>query len=111
MAPMIKKEDGRLDFGRPAVELERRLRAFTPWPGAWTTFAGGTVKVLSARVGQGRGRPGEVLRAGKEGIELACAEGSLVLLSLQPEGKRPMDAAGFLASRKVETGSSPFGAS
>jgi methionyl-tRNA formyltransferase len=110
MAPMIQKEDGRLDFTRPAVELERRLRAFTPWPGAWTTFSGATLKVLSVKVEKGHGRPGEVLRAGRDGLELACADGSLVLLQLQPEGKRPMDAAGFLASRKVETGSSPFGA-
>jgi len=111
MAPMIKKEDGRLDFAqRTAAELERRLRAFTPWPGAWTTFAGQVVKVLAVRVGAKQGKPGEVLSAGKDGIEVACREGSLVLLSLQPEGKRPMDAAGFLGSRKVEAGSAPFGA-
>jgi methionyl-tRNA formyltransferase len=111
LAPMIKKEDGRLDFTtRSAAELERRLRAFTPWPGAWTTFAGSVVKVLAVRVGTKAGKPGEVLSAGRDGIEVACREGSLVLLSLQPEGKRPMDAAGFLSSRKVETGSAPFGA-
>ena len=108
MAPMIKKEDGRLDFKRPARELERRLRAFTPWPGAWTMFGGSTLKVTAAHVGQGSGVPGVVLSAGKDGIEVACAEGSLVLTQLQPEGKRPMDAAGFLASRKVEKGSAPF---
>jgi methionyl-tRNA formyltransferase len=110
MAPMIKKEDGRLDFTRPAIELERRLRAFTPWPGAWTTFQGQTLKVTAVRVGHGAGAPGTVLSAGKDGIEVACAQGSLVLTQLQPEGKRPMDAAGFLSSRKVEKGSSPFGA-
>jgi methionyl-tRNA formyltransferase len=110
MAPMIEKEHGRLDFTRGAAELERRLRAFTPWPGAWTTFDGQVLKLLKARVGQGRGRPGEVLAAAREGIEVACGQGSLWLIELQPEGKRAMDAAAFLASRKVERGSSPFGA-
>lgn len=110
MAPMIKKEDGRLDFSRPAVELERRLRAFTPWPGLYTTFQGQSVKLLGVRVGQGSGRPGEVLSASRDGIDLACSAGSLVVTQLQPEGKRPMDAAAFLSSRKVEKGSAPFGA-
>jgi methionyl-tRNA formyltransferase len=108
MAPMIKKEDGKLDFARPAVELERRLRAFNPWPGLYTTFGGQGLKLLAVKVGQGTGKPGEVLNATREGIELACAVGSLVITQLQPEGKRPMDAAGFLSSRKIERGSSPF---
>lgn len=108
MAPMIQKEDGRLDFHRSAAELERRLRAFTPWPGLYTSFAGGVLKVLAAKVGQGAGRPGEVLSATKDGLELATAQGSLVITQLQPEGKKPMDVAGFLSSRKLEKGSTPF---
>ena len=109
MAPMIEKEHGRLDFQRPALELERRLRAFTPWPGAFTTFGGGLLKVRSARAAQGKGEPGEVLAAGAPGVEVACGEGSLVLTSLQPEGKRAMVAAEFLAARKIAVGSRPFG--
>ena len=54
MAPMIKKEDGRLDWSRSARELERRMRAFTPWPGAFCTFDGGLLKVSQAAVGTGR---------------------------------------------------------
>jgi len=109
MAPMIKKDDGRLDFTRPAAVIERRLRAFTPWPGLFTTFAGQGLKLLQVSVRGGQGKPGEVLAADKTGIEVACAEGSLQLLQLQPEGKRAMDAAAFLTSRKIERGSSPFG--
>lgn len=108
MAPMIQKEDGKLDFSRSAAATERRLRAFTPWPGLYTTFGGQNLKLLAVKVGQGSGKPGEVLAAGKDGLELATAEGSLVVTQLQPEGKRPMDAAGFLSSRKIEKGSTPF---
>lgn len=108
MAPMIKKEDGQLDFGRPAVELERRLRAFTPWPGAFTHFDGALLKIQALKVGEGKGAPGTILRAAAEGIEVACAGGSVLLTSLQPEGKKPMTAQQFLAGRKVSLGERPF---
>ncbi len=104
MAPMIDKEQGRLDFRRSAADLERRMRAFTPWPGTFTTLDGALLKVHAARVGEGRGAPGEVLASGATGLEVACAEGSLVLTQLQPEGKRVMSAADFLAGRKVPVG-------
>ncbi|MCA3010968.1 MAG: methionyl-tRNA formyltransferase, partial [Myxococcaceae bacterium] len=61
LAPMIRKEDGALDFSRPAVVLERRLRAFTPWPGAFTTLDGALFKVHAASVGGGTGAPGTLL--------------------------------------------------
>lgn len=110
MAPMLKKEDGRLDFARAAGELERRLRAFSPWPGAFTTFEGKALKVTAARVATGRGQPGTVLAADARGVEIACAQGSFLCTELQPEGKRAMSAREFLAGRKVQTGSRPFGA-
>lgn len=111
MAPMIDKEEGRLDFTKSAVELERRMRAFTPWPGTFTSVeGGGLLKVHSATVGAGRGEPGTVLTADAAGVEVACGEGSLVLLLLQPEGKRRMTAKEFLTSRKMSVGSKPFGA-
>jgi methionyl-tRNA formyltransferase len=108
MAPMIKKEDGKLDWHKSAAELERRLRAFTPWPGAFCTFEGALLKVAKAAVGTGHGAPGTVLSASAAGVEVACGEGSLVLRSLQPEGKRAMTAQEFLASRKLTPGSTPF---
>jgi methionyl-tRNA formyltransferase len=108
LAPIIQKEDGKLDFKRPAVELERRLRAFTPWPGAFTSLEGKLLKVHRARVGEGRGEPGTVLSSGPQGLEVACQEGSLVLLEVQPEGKRVMTAGEFLAGRKLAPGSRPF---
>lgn len=108
MAPMIQKEDGAIDFSRPAIDLERRLRAFTPWPGAFTHFDGALLKVQAVKVGDGRGAAGEVLRASPAGIEVACGAGSLLLTSLQPEGKKPMTAQQFLAGRKVAVGDRPF---
>lgn len=104
MAPMIRKEDGQLDFRRPAAELERRLRAFTPWPGAFTHLDGALLKVHAARVGAGVGAPGEVLSAGPAGLEVACAEGSLMCETVQPEGRKAMSAQAFLAGRPVPVG-------
>ncbi len=109
MAPMIKKEDGALDFTRPAIEVERRLRAFTPWPGAFTTLDGALFKVHAATVGAGAGAPGTVLKVGPGGIEVACGVGSLTLTSVQLEGKRVMTAQEFLSGRTLTVGAQPFG--
>jgi methionyl-tRNA formyltransferase len=108
MAPMIKKEDGRLDWSKSGRELERRLRAFTPWPGAFCTYEGALLKVTKAAAAGGNGPPGTVLSASADGLEVACADGSLKLLMLQPEGKRAMTAQEFLSGRKVAIGSTPF---
>jgi methionyl-tRNA formyltransferase len=108
LAPIIQKEDGRLDFTRPAVELERRVRAFTPWPGAFTSLEGKLLKVHRVKVGEARGEPGTVLAAGPQGLEVACREGSLVLVEVQLEGKRVMKVGEFLAGHKVAQGSRPF---
>jgi methionyl-tRNA formyltransferase len=107
-APMIQKEDGALDFTKSAVELERRLRAFTPWPGSFTRLNGALLKVHQAKVGTGSGEPGQVLAANAEGIEVACREGSLRLLEVQAEGKRRMGAKDFLAGRPLTPGTKPF---
>lgn len=104
MAPPIPKEAGQLDLARPAVELERRMRAFTPWPGSALRTAAGVVKVHGAQVREGRGAPGEVLAVGEAGVEVACGQGSLLLTALQPEGKRVMTAREFLAGRSVPLG-------
>ncbi|MBJ6761024.1 methionyl-tRNA formyltransferase [Myxococcaceae bacterium JPH2] len=109
LAPLIEKEEGKLDFTRPAVVLERRLRAFTPWPGAFTTLGGKVLKVHRVKVGAGQGAPGTVLAAGPGGVEVATSEGSLVLLELQLEGKRAMSAADFLSGHKLAPGTQPFG--
>lgn len=104
LAPILKKEDGRLDFSRPAATLEPRIRGFTPWPGAWTELDGKVLKVFAAEVGSGRGEPGEILRASGDALEIACGEGSLRIKELQLEGKKRMEAAAFLAGYRVREG-------
>ena len=108
LAPMLKKEDGLLDFQKPAVELERRVRAFQPWPGSFVHFRGEGLKVHRASVGEGQGAIGTVLGVGARGIEVACGVGSLFLSEVQLPGKRPMSAAAFLAGHQISVGDRPF---
>jgi methionyl-tRNA formyltransferase len=109
LARRVERQDGFLDFSRPAEVLERRLRAFTPWPGGFTTLAGHLLKVHRAEVGMGQGVPGTVLAADAR-LEVACGEGSLLPLEVQPEGKRRMGVRDFLRGHPLQVGSRPFGA-
>ena len=94
-APQLKKEDGHLDFARPAAELERRVRAFTPWPGAFALWQGQPLKILRAAVvDTASGQPGQVM-SGEQGPVVVCGSGGLMLLEVHPPGKRPMLAADF----------------
>ncbi|MBR5044019.1 MAG: methionyl-tRNA formyltransferase [Clostridia bacterium] len=107
-AAKIEREDAKIDFTRPAAELDRLIRALTPIPYAYFTRSdGATVKVLSARPAKGEGTPGTVLAASfdKEGyIRVACGEGALDIVSLKPEGKGAMTAADYLRGRKLSVG-------
>lgn len=94
-ASMLAKEQGQLDFSRRAVELERQVRAFVPWPGAFTFFQGEMLKVLRAHVDTESAVPGRrAVRAQLPAI--GTADGWLVLDEVQPAGKRPMPGSGFL---------------
>jgi methionyl-tRNA formyltransferase len=94
-AAKIDKAETGIDFSRPAREVHNRVRALSPFPGAW--FAAGEkrerIKVLRARLGQGSGSPGMVLDAAPT---VACGEGAVQLIELQRAGKRPMQAKEFL---------------
>lgn len=108
-APRIRKEDGHLDWTRPADALARRIRAFQPWPGTHTKLAGRGLKVLRARVGERPaspdGKPGTVLSVGRDGVLVACGEGTaLLLIEVQPESRRAMDAFAFAAGARLEAG-------
>ena len=102
-APMLKKEDGLVDWTRPARIVAARLRGMNPWPGAYTFWQGKAIKLLQAECVDGAGEPGTVLRAKKEWI-VATGEGALRLLSVQVEGKKAMDAAAFLNGVRVREG-------
>lgn len=92
-ATRIAREDSLLDWTRPAAELERRVRAFAPRPGARFAFRGESIRLEAAAVEAGGGPPGRVL---DEGAAVACGEGVLRLLRLQRPGRSAMEAATFL---------------
>ena len=96
-AAKIDKAEGRVDFTRPAVEVDRLIRGLSPFPGAWIEVAGERVKLLRSRVVQGAGAPGQVLGA----FVVACGEGAVEVLEAQREGKRPMAAEVILQGLRL----------
>jgi methionyl-tRNA formyltransferase len=101
-AAKIDKAEGRLDWSRPALLLERQLRALSPWPGCWTELDGRRLRVLAAEVTAGGGQPGTVL---DEHLTVACGEGALRLTRVQPAGGTVMTGAAFLRGHAVPAGS------
>jgi methionyl-tRNA formyltransferase len=129
VAPRIRKEEGRLDWSRPAAEIDARIRAFTPWPGAFGELRGEPLKVLAAQAldgghaGGGAGEPavaplaaasgagsaeaipGTVLGIRGEALAVACGDGTaLGLLTLQRPGRRPLPAAVFANGERLSAG-------
>ena len=125
-APMVFKEEGIIDFSKTARQVCCLVRGFESWPGASTTLEGKVMKVHMARPGrtlaeigrqlplgsaapeedQGAEKllPGSVISAGKQGIELLCADGSVYLTNIQMPGKKAMEASAFLLGHKIEKG-------
>jgi len=103
-APMLKKEDGLIDWGKDAPGIKNLVRGMTPWPGAYTYLDDKLIKVYRVQSASGSGSPGEVLAAGRDGIEIACGEGSVLIYELQLEGKKRLPAAEFLAGCKLAPG-------
>lgn len=95
-AAKIEKEDQLVTFRETAQQTHNRIRGLSPYPCAYSFLNGKRVKLYASSVGNGSGTPGTVLSANKNGIEVACGSGSVILTSLQPEGKGRMDAASFL---------------
>ncbi len=98
LAPVLKKEDGLIDFNRPAVEIGNRLRGFYPWPGAYTTFRGKNLRVWSARPLEAPQvlNPGELEVRGERFIAGCGHNSALELLEVQVEGKKRMAVPDFL---------------
>ena len=107
-APKIKKDDGRLDWKQPARPLWNRVRALTPWPGAFTYLQDASLltllKIWRAEVVGGSGIPGEILQADNVGIVVGCGCDALRIMELQREGGRRLKASEFLAGHKVKSG-------
>lgn len=103
-APKLAKEDGRVDWTRPAEDLRNRLRGFTPWPGSFAEGAGKTVRILAARVEPGAGGPGFVLECGPDGPLVACGENALRLIEVLPEGRKAMSGADYARGYRLAAG-------
>jgi methionyl-tRNA formyltransferase len=101
-APQLRKEDGQIDWHKSAVELDRLVRAVTPWPGAFTTLRGERFRILQATplpIWRGDAPPGTIV-ALADGCAVATGKGALRLKEVQLAGKRPMDIAAFLCGQR-----------
>ena len=108
-APLLKKEDGRIDWEKHALYIERQVQAFNPWPSAFTFWGEKRIKILRGkRVTPGlalAGTPGSIKDSSKEGIEAICGQGSLFLIEeLQPEGRKLMKAFAYSLGAKLKSG-------
>lgn len=100
-AAKLTREDGAIDWRKPAAEIARQVRALTPWPGTYFIFRGEAVKVLIAEAVEGSGGAGALL---DEQFTVACGQGGLRLLSVQRAGKAAMEGAAFLRGARVCVG-------
>jgi methionyl-tRNA formyltransferase len=100
-AHKITPAETRIDWTRPAREVDCMIRGLSPHPGAWFELDGERVKVLMSRLGQGQGAPGEAL---DDALLIACGEGAVRLLIVQREGRGPLEAEAFLRGRPVAQG-------
>ncbi|MBT7955520.1 MAG: methionyl-tRNA formyltransferase [Rhodospirillaceae bacterium] len=101
-ASKLERQEGHIDWQKTAPELERLVRAFTPWPGSWFDFGGERIKILAAELADGTAEPGTVL---DNHLTIASGEGALRLLKIQRAGKGPMAAADFLRGFDLPVGS------
>ena len=112
-ARKIKKDDGRISWTNEASFIERQIRAFYPWPGAWFIFNTSKIRrkitissaIVDATSSTAESRPGTVCCAGDEGWGIVCGKDILVIKRLMPEGKKEMDVADYLRGNPVKTGS------
>ena len=101
-AHKLNKDEALLDWSRPAVELERLIRAFNPWPICHSSLNGAPLKVLAAQLGEGSGAPGSILAASKDGLTVACGDGALRLTRLQLPGGKALNFADLFNSRREQ---------
>jgi len=103
-AAKIEKSEAPLDWRMPAMQLDRQVRAFNPFPGATAVLDGATIKVWAAELADANAAPGTVVSTDREGIVVACGEGGLRLTELQKAGGKRLPAAQFLAGNPVRPG-------
>lgn len=103
-APMLKKEDGIIDWSQPAVQIHNQVRGLDPWPGAYTWLDGEVLKLADTAPTEDSGVAGTVLKSSADGVLVACGAGSLLIQQLQLPGKRRLPAADFLRGRALPPG-------
>ena len=105
-APPLKKEDGKIDWSKEAREIDRQVRAFTPWPGAFTLWEERLLKICKGKIREGmsKGKPGVVVWTGADFIEVDTGKGLFLITELQVEGKRRMGVRDFLSGHSIPTG-------
>ena len=115
LAPILTRDDGRVDWTKSAQEIDARRRGFSPWPGAFTTLDGAQIKLHASMPIDGSPAPGaegksalgagEVILAARDGIDVSCGDGSVLRITeLQPEGKKRMPVHAFLAGHPLAAG-------
>jgi methionyl-tRNA formyltransferase len=102
-AEKIDKAEAAVDWACPAAEVARQVNGLSPAPGAWTEREGARLKLIRARAAEGEGAPGTVLEAGPR-LRLACAEGAVELLEVQPAGRGPRAVGDWLRGARVAEG-------
>ena len=100
LAPLLKKEDGLINWALSASEIHNRVRGLTPWPGAYTFVRGTMVKILETEVLRGSGDPGRIYQGTQGALDVGTGSGRLHVVRVQPAGKKPMDAADFLRGHR-----------
>jgi methionyl-tRNA formyltransferase len=101
-AAKISPQEARINWTRPAAEIDRQVRGLSPFPGAWFDVNGERVKALMSRLVEGSGAPGAVLAA-SDALRVACGEGAVDLLRLQRAGRAPQGSGEFLRGFKLGT--------
>ena len=103
-APLIKKEDGLIDWKKTSGQISSQVRAFNPWPGAFTHIGGKLLKVWEVQPVPVSGKAGDIIDSDKTSFTVACGDGAVRILALQPEGKKKMDTSAFLLGNRIEIG-------
>ncbi|MEA3287963.1 MAG: methionyl-tRNA formyltransferase [Candidatus Marinimicrobia bacterium] len=103
-APKVTAGTQTLNFEQSAEQCHNRVRAFAPSPGAFTYRNGARLKILLTHVGEASGIPGQVVEVSADSFTIACKQGSLVIRSVQPESKKPMEAAAYLRGNPLTIG-------
>lgn len=102
--PMIKKEEGEIDFCVSSFKIKRMVQAFNPWPSAYTFLDGKMLKIYKAALSDMHGECGTVLRADKNGLTFGTGDGAIDVIELQPENGRRMNYKEYLAGHKIPAG-------